>query len=67
MIKQADIVAYTNRFKDLATLCHEMVTPEDKKVAWYIWVLPHPIQGLVTALNSTTYERDKRIPFNLIN
>ena len=49
MMQKADISTYTSRFNDLATFCPGMVTPEEKKIESYIWGLPQPSHGLVTA------------------
>ena len=57
----SDIVAYTDRFSDLATLCPEMVTPESKKIERYIWHLSSQIQGNVLASNLTTFDSAKRL------
>lgn len=67
VIKEVDIVAYTNCLNNLSTLCPRMVTPEYKKVEIHIWGLPRPIQDLVTALNANMYDDVKRLAFILMN
>lgn len=66
-MKETDVVTYTNRFNDLATLCPGMVSPEFKKIERYIWVQHHPIQGLVNASKLNIYYSAKRIAFILMN
>ena len=56
----SDIVAYTNRFSDQATLCPEMVTLGSKKIEWYIWGLSPHIQGSVLPSKSTTFDSAKQ-------
>ena len=50
------IVAYTDRFSDLAALCLGMVTPESKKIERNIWGLSSPVQGDVLSSNQTTFD-----------
>lgn len=66
-MKEVDITTYTNYFNDLVIPCPRMVTPEYKKIERYIWELPQPIQGLVTASKPTSYDSAKRLAFNLTN
>ena len=61
------IVAYTDRFIDLAALCPGMVTPESKKIEKYIWGLSTLIQGDVLSSNPTTFDSDKRLAQRLID
>ena len=56
-----DIVAYTDRFSDLAALCPGMVTPKSKKLERYIWDLADPIQGDVLSFNPATFDSAKRL------
>lgn len=66
-MKDIDIVAYTNRFKDLSTLFHNYMTPEYEKMERCISGLVQPIKGLVTASRPSTYDSSKRLAFNLTN
>ena len=65
MMKEADVATYKSHFNYLATLCASMVTPGYKKIDRYIWGLPQPIQGLVTASKITTFDSAKRLVFIL--
>ncbi|GJT24679.1 putative reverse transcriptase domain-containing protein [Tanacetum coccineum] len=44
-----DVVAYTQRFNELALMCPRMVEPERVKVDAYIWGLSNNIKGEVTS------------------
>ncbi|KAI3740563.1 hypothetical protein L2E82_31031 [Cichorium intybus] len=60
-MKGSDLTTYTNRFNDLATLCHAMVTPESVKVERYIWGLSPQIQGNVESASPATFDSAKRL------
>ncbi|GJZ06398.1 putative reverse transcriptase domain-containing protein, partial [Tanacetum coccineum] len=48
-VKEYDVVAYTQRFNELALMCPRMVEPERVKVDAYIWGLSNNIKGEVTS------------------
>nr|GEU31661.1 putative reverse transcriptase domain-containing protein [Tanacetum cinerariifolium] len=48
-VKEYNIVAYTQRFNELALMCPRMVKPERVKVNAYIWGLTNNIKGEVTS------------------
>nr|GEU43172.1 putative reverse transcriptase domain-containing protein [Tanacetum cinerariifolium] len=48
-VKEYDVVAYTQRFNELALMCLRMVEPERVKVNAYIWGLTNNIKGEVTS------------------
>ncbi|GJZ56743.1 putative reverse transcriptase domain-containing protein [Tanacetum coccineum] len=48
-VKEYDVVAYTQRFNELAMMCPRMVEPERVKVDAYIWGLTDNIKGEVTS------------------
>nr|GEU32030.1 reverse transcriptase domain-containing protein [Tanacetum cinerariifolium] len=48
-VKEYNIVAYTQRFNELALMCPRMVEPERVKVDAYIWGLTDNIKGEVTS------------------
>ncbi|GJZ56058.1 putative reverse transcriptase domain-containing protein [Tanacetum coccineum] len=48
-VKEYNIVAYTQRFNELALMCPRMVEPESVKVDAYIWGLTDNIKGEVTS------------------
>ncbi|GKC01331.1 putative reverse transcriptase domain-containing protein, partial [Tanacetum coccineum] len=52
-VKQYDIVAYTQRFNELALMCLRMVEPERMKVDAYIWGLTDNIKREVTSSKPT--------------
>ena len=45
-LKGHEIEAYTTRFNELATLCPQMVTPENKMTERYIWGLTPKLKKL---------------------
>nr|GEX98517.1 hypothetical protein [Tanacetum cinerariifolium] len=47
-VKEYNIVAYTQRFNELALTCSRMVEPKRMKVDAYIWGLTDNIKGEVT-------------------
>ncbi|XP_076903022.1 uncharacterized protein LOC143557964 [Bidens hawaiensis] len=49
-----DLVGYNDRFNELSTLVHHMVTPEIKMIERYLWGLAPQICGMVTSSNLTT-------------
>jgi hypothetical protein len=55
-IKGADVLAYNNRFGELARLVPHMVTPESKRIQRYIWGLAPQIRGMVTSSNPATMQ-----------
>jgi hypothetical protein len=55
-MKGADVLAYNNRFGELARLVPHMVTPESKRIQRYIWGLVPQIRGMVTSANPTTMQ-----------
>ncbi|GJY27746.1 putative reverse transcriptase domain-containing protein [Tanacetum coccineum] len=52
-VKEYNIVAYTQRFNELALMCPRMVEPESVKVDAYIWGLSENIKGEVTCSRPT--------------
>nr|GEX98675.1 putative reverse transcriptase domain-containing protein [Tanacetum cinerariifolium] len=48
-VKEYDVVAYTQRFNELALMCPRMFEPERVKVDAYIWGLTDNIKGEVTS------------------
>ncbi|GJT29669.1 putative reverse transcriptase domain-containing protein [Tanacetum coccineum] len=48
-VKEYNIVAYSQRFNELALMCPRMVEPERVKVDAYIWGLTNNIKGEVTS------------------
>ncbi|GJZ43934.1 putative reverse transcriptase domain-containing protein [Tanacetum coccineum] len=48
-VKEYNIVAYTQRFNELALMCPRMVEPKRVKVDAYIWGLTENIKGEVTS------------------
>jgi hypothetical protein len=55
-MKGADVLAYNNRFSELARLVPHMVTREPKRIQRYIWGLVPQIRGMVTSSNPTTMQ-----------
>ena len=64
-ITGSNIVAYTNRFSDIATLCPKMCTLESKKIERYIWGLSSLIQGNVITAKPLTFDSEKHLPQTL--
>ncbi|GKB09451.1 hypothetical protein Tco_0837763 [Tanacetum coccineum] len=52
-VKGMNIIAYTQRFQELALLCQEMVTPETRMIKRYIGGLSQNIKGNVTSSKPT--------------
>ncbi|GKC97806.1 hypothetical protein Tco_1168081, partial [Tanacetum coccineum] len=52
-VKGTNIVAYTQRFQELALLCLEMVTPETRMIERYIGGLSQNIKENVTSSKPT--------------
>ncbi|GKE73671.1 putative reverse transcriptase domain-containing protein, partial [Tanacetum coccineum] len=48
-LRDTNIAAYTQRFNELALLCHEAVPSEKKKVGLYIKLFPENINGETTS------------------
>ncbi|GKE31998.1 reverse transcriptase domain-containing protein, partial [Tanacetum coccineum] len=53
--------AYTNRFHELARLVPHSVTPENKRIERYIYVLASQIRGMVEATEPTTIQNVMQI------
>ena len=66
-MKNFDIVAYTARFSDHATLCPRIVTPQNQKVERYIWGLSTQLQGNVITANPLTFDCPKRLAQTLVD
>ncbi|GKB96430.1 putative reverse transcriptase domain-containing protein [Tanacetum coccineum] len=47
-LKRYDIKGYNNRFHELALMCHDLVTPERKKIKRYVWGLSERVKANVT-------------------
>ncbi|GJW00860.1 putative reverse transcriptase domain-containing protein [Tanacetum coccineum] len=65
-IKEYDIVAYTQRFNELALMCPRMVEPERVKVDAYIRGLTDNIKGEVTSSKLADLNEAVRIAHNLM-
>ncbi|GJX02537.1 putative reverse transcriptase domain-containing protein [Tanacetum coccineum] len=65
-IKEYDIVAYTQRFNELALMCPRMVEPERVKVDAYIRGLTDNIKGEVTSSKPADLNEAVRIAYKLM-
>ncbi|GKE66709.1 putative reverse transcriptase domain-containing protein [Tanacetum coccineum] len=65
-IKEYDIVAYTQRFNELAFMCPRMVEPERVKVDAYIRVLTDNIKGELTSSKPTDLNEAVRMAHKLM-
>ncbi|GJW75977.1 putative reverse transcriptase domain-containing protein [Tanacetum coccineum] len=61
-----DVVAYTQRFNELALMCPRMVEPKRVKVDAYIWGLSNNIKGEVTSSKPTDLNEAVRIAHKLM-
>ncbi|GJU35143.1 putative reverse transcriptase domain-containing protein, partial [Tanacetum coccineum] len=66
-MKNNDLTAYTQRFKELTILCTKMVHEEEDQVKRYIGGLPDNIQGNVIAAEPTRLQDAVRIANNLMD
>ena len=66
-MKGLEVQVYVTQFIKLAVVCPGMVTPECKKIEWYIWGLASQIQGMVMESQPTTFESAKNIVVRLTN
>ncbi|GKC98278.1 putative reverse transcriptase domain-containing protein [Tanacetum coccineum] len=53
---EAGYAAYTDRFHELARLVSHLVTPKNKRIERYIYVLASHIRGMVAATEPTTIQ-----------
>ncbi|GJT55083.1 putative reverse transcriptase domain-containing protein [Tanacetum coccineum] len=65
-VKEYNIVAYTQRFNELALMCPRMVEPESVKVDAYIRGLSENIKGEVTSSKPTNLNEVMRIAHKLM-
>ncbi|GJU85811.1 putative reverse transcriptase domain-containing protein [Tanacetum coccineum] len=65
-VKEYDVVAYTQRFNELALMCPRMVEPERVKVDAYIWGLTDNIKGEVTSSKPTDLNEAVRMAHKLM-
>nr|GEW28419.1 reverse transcriptase domain-containing protein [Tanacetum cinerariifolium] len=65
-VKEYNIVAYTQRFNELALMCPRMVEPESVKVDAYIRGLSNNIKGEVTSSRPTNMNEVVRMNHKLI-
>ncbi|GKF89100.1 putative reverse transcriptase domain-containing protein [Tanacetum coccineum] len=65
-VKEYNIVAYTQRFNELALMCLRMVKPERVKVDAYIWGLTDNIKGEVTSFKPTNLNEAVRTAHKLM-
>ncbi|GJS33532.1 putative reverse transcriptase domain-containing protein [Tanacetum coccineum] len=65
-VKEYDIVAYTQRFNELALMCPRMVESESVKVDAYIRGLSENIKGEVTSSRPTNLNEAMRIAHKLM-
>ncbi|GJW48287.1 putative reverse transcriptase domain-containing protein, partial [Tanacetum coccineum] len=65
-VKEYDIVAYTQRFKELALMCPRMVEPERVKVDAYIRGLMDNIKGEVTSSKPANLSEAVRMAHKLM-
>ncbi|GJY80874.1 putative reverse transcriptase domain-containing protein [Tanacetum coccineum] len=63
-VKEYNIVAYTQRFNELALMCPRMVEPESVKVDAYIRGLSENIKGEVTSSRPTNLNEAVRMAHN---
>ncbi|GJT94267.1 putative reverse transcriptase domain-containing protein [Tanacetum coccineum] len=65
-VKEYNIVAYTQRFNELALMCPRMVEPERVKVDAYIWGLTDNIKGEVTSSRPANLNKAVRMAHKLM-
>ncbi|GJS24904.1 putative reverse transcriptase domain-containing protein [Tanacetum coccineum] len=65
-VKEYDVVAYTQRFNELALMYPRMVKPERVKVDAYIWGLTDNIKGEVTSSKPADLNEAVRIAHKLM-
>ncbi|GKC55517.1 putative reverse transcriptase domain-containing protein [Tanacetum coccineum] len=66
-VKELNILAYTQRFNELALMCPRMVDPESVKVDAYIRRLSDNIKGKVTSSKPTNLSEAVRMAHKLMN
>ncbi|GJR76818.1 reverse transcriptase domain-containing protein [Tanacetum coccineum] len=66
-LKNNDLAAYTQRFKELTMLCTKMVPEEEDRVKKFIGGLPDNIQGNVIAAEPTRLQDVVRMANNLMD
>ncbi|GJS56982.1 putative reverse transcriptase domain-containing protein [Tanacetum coccineum] len=66
-VKNNDLAAYTQRFKELNMMCTKMVPKEEDRVEKFIGGLPDNIQGNVIAAEPTRLQDVVRIVNNLMD
>ncbi|GKB55949.1 putative reverse transcriptase domain-containing protein [Tanacetum coccineum] len=66
-VKNNDLVAYTQRFKELTMMCTKMVPEEEDRVEKFIGGLPDNIQGNIIVAEPTKLQDDVRIANNLMD
>ncbi|GJZ08951.1 putative reverse transcriptase domain-containing protein [Tanacetum coccineum] len=65
-VKEYNMVAYTQRFNELALMCPRMVEPKSVKVDAYIRGLTNNIKGKVTSSKPTNLNEAVRMAHNLM-
>ncbi|GJU45962.1 putative reverse transcriptase domain-containing protein [Tanacetum coccineum] len=65
-VKEYNIVAYTQRFNELALICSRIIEPERVKVDAYIWGLTDNIKGEVTSSKSAHLNEAVRMAHKLM-
>ncbi|GJY30685.1 putative reverse transcriptase domain-containing protein, partial [Tanacetum coccineum] len=65
-VKEYDVVAYSQRFNELALMCPRMVEPERVKVDAYIWGLTDNIKGEVTSSKPADLNKAVRMAHKLM-
>ncbi|GJW03277.1 putative reverse transcriptase domain-containing protein [Tanacetum coccineum] len=65
-VKEYDVVAYTQRFNELALMCPRMVEPERVKVDAYIQGLTDNIKGEVTSSKPVNLNEAVRMAYKLM-
>ncbi|GKC89249.1 putative reverse transcriptase domain-containing protein, partial [Tanacetum coccineum] len=65
-VKEYNIVAYTQRFNELALMCPRMVEPESVKIDAYIRGLSETIKGEVTSPRPTNLNEAVRMAYKLM-
>lgn len=65
-IEEANLLAYTICFEDLARICMELINSKDKKTKKYVTGLTPSLQGVVTNIQPNPYHKPKELAFTLI-
>ncbi|GKC04994.1 putative reverse transcriptase domain-containing protein [Tanacetum coccineum] len=65
-VKEYNIVAYTQRFNELALICSRMVEPERVKIDAHIWGLTDNIKGEVTSSKPANLNEAVRMAHKLM-